>query len=365
MNGKTARIALLITFALGLFLQGCAKPGPVISYGPIFFPPPPDEPHIQYLTGIDDSSTIEPQQESGFKFFVTGNDQRKYVKKIGKPSGLYPHKGKLYVTSTSLGEVITIDFANQKVEFLKGNIGQGKLLKPVSVAIADNDLMYVVDTGRNAVLVFDASGEFIKKLKAPAENSRLVSVATHGGYVYLLDIKNNKIWVYDPKVDEPIQSFGSESQNMLDNLAIPYGITTDAAGFLYITNLGTGRVLKYDVDGNFLGGFGRIGNSSSEFSRPRGVAVDEVGDIFVADGGSQVVQVFNKDFRLLGFFGNPGLPAGSLNIPAGIAVSSDNLDYFQKMAAPGFKLKRVIFVANQASTVINSAISVYGMGEMQ
>ena len=356
--------ALLLLFVLGLFLQGCVKPQPVSTHGPIFFPPPPDAPRIQYLTGFNDSTAIEVQDTS-LKLVVTGTDKRTYIKKIGKPSGLFARKGKLYVTSTSLGEVVTIDFANKKMEFLKGNIGPGKLIKPVSVAVDDNDVMYVADTGRDAIFVFNAAGDFVKKLQAPAENSRLVAVATHGNYVYALDIKNSKIWVYDPKIAAPVRSFGSESENVADNLAIPYGMTIDQAGFIYVTNLGTSRVLKFDIDGNHLGGFGRMGKSSGEFARPRGIAVDDAKNIFVVDGGHQVVQVFNEEFRLLGFFGNPGLPAGSLNIPSGIAISSDNVDYFKKFAAPGFKLERIIFVANQSTTAINPSVSVYGMGEMK
>ena len=80
------------------------------------------------------------------------------------------------------------------------------------------------------------------------------------------------------------------------------------------------------------------------------------------DGGQQNVQVFNETGRILVFFGDPGLLRGSLNLPVGIAVTKDNLDYFQKMAAPGFVLEAVILVTNQYGA---EKVSVYGLGQMQ
>jgi hypothetical protein len=51
-----------------------------------------------------------------------------------------------------------------------------------------------------------------------------------------------------------------------------------------------------------------------------------------------------------------------MNLPTSIAVTRDNLEIFQKYAAPGFKLSHVIIVANQYG---NDKLAIYGLGKME
>jgi DNA-binding beta-propeller fold protein YncE len=143
-------------------------------------------------------------------------------------------------------------------------------------------------------------------------------------------------------------------------------MTVDPKGFIHVVNIGNGKVKEYDRDGNLRSTFGKLGDFPGEFTRPRGIAVDEEGQVFVVDAGHQVVQVFNDKHRILGDFGAPGLEAGSTNLPAGVAVSRDKdiVAFFQKYAAPKFKLFEVVFVTNQYSNAFNHALSVYGMGAL-
>jgi DNA-binding beta-propeller fold protein YncE len=365
---KKAKILLMAAMVLSFagLLHGCAKEVK-LDTGPVFWPSPPAEPHIQFLGGMSDSVDIEGKQ-TGFSLIVTGQEDPTFIKKIGKGSGITAHGGKLYVASTGFGQIVVIDIANRTFDYLKGNTGSGKLKKPVNTAIDDQGNIYVADTGRGQIVVFDAAGNYLRAFGNFAEDgstsSRVVDVAFFRNKLYALDNRAGLIRVLDPQSGRELNSFGQEEADERDNLSLPYAFTIDAQGIIYITNLLSGRVLKYDVDGNFLDGLGRLGQSFGEFARPRGVAVDSAGLLYVADAGFSNVQVFDKQKRLLGFFGTPGLPAGSLNLPAGIAVTTDNLEYFQKMAAPGFKLEQVIFVVNQYTSPINPVISVYGYGSM-
>ena len=143
---------------------------------------------------------------------------------------------------------------------------------------------------------------------------------------------------------------------------MPTNFALDRNGIIYVTNVGSGSVIKLDVDGHFLGSFGKLGDAFGEFTRPKGIAVDAQNRMFIVDGGNQNVQMFSENQRLIMFFGTPPLKNGALNLPTGIAVTTDHLDYFQKLAEPGFVVEQVIFVANQMG---NAKISIYGLGHKE
>jgi DNA-binding beta-propeller fold protein YncE len=188
-------------------------------------------------------------------------------------------------------------------------------------------------------------------------------VAVDGDSVYVLNIQKNRnqIEIFDRKSGKLVGSIGKTSAEK-EGLAIPTNFTLDSKGFLYTTNAGSGKVIKLDKDGHFLLSFGEMGDIVGKFARPKGIAVDHEDRIYVVDGGNQNVQIFNEKGRLLAFFGDPGLLRGSLNLPIGITVTRDNLDYYQKFAAPGFILEAAILVTNQYGA---EKITVYGLGQMQ
>jgi hypothetical protein len=82
----------------------------------------------------------------------------------------------------------------------------------------------------------------------------------------------------------------------------------------------------------------------------------------VVDAASQVVQLFNPEGRILMDFGNPKSGAGALELPAGIAIDYDDVDLFQKYAAPGFTLEHLVLVSSQLG---ERKINVYGFGHKQ
>lgn len=356
--GRLCRVLVSACFLLGL-VSGCAG-NKTANVETVFFPPPPDEPRIQYLTGISDSSDITGTQ-SNFSLVLTGAEKANVIRGLGKTFGITSHKGKIYIAATSSSQVIIIDFANKTFEYLKGAIkGPGVLKKPVSVALDDDGNLYVVDPGRKEVVVYNSAGDYVRTFGKENEKSKIVGIVAFGPDLYAIDNRSNEVKVFDRKTKELVTTFGKTEDEK--GLSLPSYINNDAEGNLYITNIGSGKINKYDRDGHWLSSFGKFGDSFGEFARPRGVAIDDTGQVYVVDAGHQNVQVFNKDSRILTFFGNPGLPAGSLNLPAGIAVTKDNLAYFQKYAAPGFRVENVIFVINQYG---KPSLSVYGFGKMQ
>ena len=340
-----------------LLLGGCAAQ--VVKKEPLFFPAPPNEPRIQFLTSISTSQDVE-DPKSSLLSFLGGDSGSNQARSIIRPYGVHYANGKLYVCDTQGTTTIAIiDFKKKSFEYLKENTGPGKLKKPVNFAVDKDGSLYVADTIKKSVLIYNPSGTYVGSIGGSQLDIKPVDVALDDEFIYVLDLKDSDIKLFDRKSREFVRSIGGHEDSTQEALALPTNFTIDDKGILYVTNLGDFTVKLYDRDGHFISKFGKLGDSFGEFARPKGVAVDKEGRIWVVDGAFQNVQVFDANHHLLVFFGDPPRPYGALNLPAGITVTSDGLDYFKKFAEPDFILEEVVFVANQMG---DSMISVYGLG---
>lgn len=348
-----------ILVLLALMLSACASQKK--AFAPVFFPPEPNPPRIQYLMGISESTDIEDEKSGGFSLIATGKNESEPKRSIVKPYGIASANSKIYVCDIGVGNLVIIDPKEKTFKYLKGNTNLGKLKKPANIAVDKEGNLYVADALRKEIVVYNASGDFLRAF-GKEENMKPSDVAVDGDVVYVLDIqkKNNEIKVFERESGRLISNFGKRADNT-EGVSIPTNFTLDDKGAIYVTNAGTGKLMKFDRDGHLLMSFGDFGDIVGMFTRPKGVAVDHEKRIYVVDGGNQNVQIFNEKGRILAVFGDPGLERGSLNLPVSVTVTKENLEYFQKLAAPGFTLEAVIMVTNQYG---QDKISVYGLGQM-
>ncbi len=140
-------------------------------------------------------------------------------------------------------------------------------------------------------------------------------------------------------------------------LNLPYGVTVDAAGNLYIADLGNRRVRKVTPAG-IIGTI--AGNDPDKLLSPRNVLVDDAGNLYISEFDGERIRRIGVDGSNtifagtggLGSDGDGGLPtAARLNAPAGMAIDKAGNFYF---ADSGNQRIRKI-AAGRISTVIGSA----------
>ncbi|HUA19236.1 MAG TPA: IPT/TIG domain-containing protein [Bryobacteraceae bacterium] len=126
----------------------------------------------------------------------------------------------------------------------------------------------------------------------------------------------------------------------------PYGLAVDAAGNLYIADLGNARVREITASGTIqtvAGGGGTppagIANggpaTSAQMLQPRNVAVDSTGSLYISDfGANRVYRVTGGTLVALAGTGDAGIAgdggpalAAQLNAPAGLAADSQGALY--------------------------------------
>jgi len=128
---------------------------------------------------------------------------------------------------------------------------------------------------------------------------------------------------------------GDEGDATLSHLNLPYGIAVDFNGNLYIADYGCNVIRKvstngiiYTVAGNGTCGFsGDNGPATNAcLNMPWGVSVDKDGNIYIADSGNHVIRKVSTNGIISTIAGSPG-STEILNFPTGVCVDLDGNVY--------------------------------------
>jgi len=309
------------------------------SAAPVFFPPAPAPPRLQYLTSFSGLKDIETQ--SSFDKFVAGE---KANLKLDKPYGVAVHDGKIYVCDTN-ASVFVFDLKAKTFGPMKGIAGPGKLMQPINISVDADGIKYVADPVRGQVVAYDRNDDYLKAYGIPGD-WRPVDAAAFEDRLYVVDTANHVVAIFDKASGEPIKTIGGAGEPG-ERLERPTNLSFDAEGSLYVTDISRFQVVKFDRDGHFKAAIGKPGDNLGHFARPKGTAVDREGRLYAVDASFNNVQIFNKDGRLLMFFGEAGEDEGHFLLPAKVTIDYDDIAYFQKWVKPDFQVDYLVFVTSQ------------------
>ncbi len=334
-------------------MSGCATAKVSPKAEPIFYPPSPEEPRVQYLTSISSSQDVEGDP-GAFAKFIVGDEP---LKVITKPYGITLHQNKLYVCDTVINTLEIIDLQAKTFEYFQPEKA-GQLVDPINVDVASDGTMYVADARRGQVLVFDAAGKFKAAIGEKGE-LKPTDIALSKDRILICDLKSKAVRVYAAQDRGFLYAIPkAEDEDQTRGMFSPTNIDMDADGNIYVTDTGAFNVKKYSPEGALLQTFGLQGDTPGSFARPKGVAVDKEGRIYVVDAAFENVQMFGPDGKLLMFFPEQRDEA-RLTLPAGILIDYDHLSYFQEYVDESFELEYLIFVSSQYG---DRKISVFGFG---
>lgn len=349
------RILLLSLFAVVVAaLAGCGAPQRKPEEQ-VFFPPAPELPRIKYLAYFTSEKDLSPHQ-SAFDRFVVGEARDL---RLDKPYGVAIHDGKIYVCDTN-STVLVFDLEKRKLAPLRGAQGLGKLIQPLNISIDKEGNKYVTDPIRGQVVIFDKDDMYRSSFGEPGK-WKPVDAVVYEGLLYVADIKNNVVKVFDKRTGDLVREIGNRGEPK-EVLGLPTNLAFDSQGYLYVSDAGRFQIVKYDRDGHFSGTIGKLGSNPNFFARPRGITVDRKDRLYAVDAAFNNVQIFDKDGHLLLFFGKGGIGPGDLYVAAQVAVDYDNVKYFQKYADPDFEIENIIIVTSQFERRL---VNVYAMGKLK
>lgn len=201
--------------------------------------------------------------------------------------------------------------------------GNGQFSDPRGIAISPNGTIWVSDSARKNVQAFNSGGQFIRKVTFNGFVEPYALAVSSGGTVFLADPGAHKLFRF--------QESGAEVSALNPgggpNLVTPVGIAIDATGRIFVVDNATNKVSIVNQSGELIWQFGSEGTGNVQFKAPVGIAVAPSGHVLVADAGNNRVQVFQPTGSYLRQFGSGGAGNDQLNEPRGLAVGPGNVAY--------------------------------------
>jgi len=199
-------------------------------------------------------------------------------------------------------------------------------LGPVAAVAADSsDRIYVFHRGKQPILVFDRDGKFVRSW-----GDGLVKTA-HGlrvdrdNNVWITDIGSHLVTKFDPE-GKVLLTLGQKDRpgDGPDQFNKPTDVAVAASGEIYVSDgYGNSRVVKFSKEGKYLKEWGKKGTGEGEFNLPHVVFLDTGGRVHVGDRENNRVQIFDPDGKFLGQWKDTGAPFGLFLTPGGRALIAD------------------------------------------
>lgn len=320
---STSKLALMACIPL-LFFASCAtrKSETAPPATSLVWPAPPETPRITYSKSIHQPGDLGAKT-SGFNRFanwITGAEKGR--EQLVKPFGVALDEfDNLCLTDTGANVVCFFDRAKKK--WMRWNkIEKFRFRSPVAVA-KKNGVFYVVDSSLAAIVAFNENGKLIFQITAHLERPSGIVVLNE--QLFVTDSQRHQIVVFDLRGNF-VTEFGKRGTQP-GEFNFPTHIATDGEGNLLVTDSMNGRVQRLGRDGNFINEIGSIGNATGHFSRPKGVAVDSFGHVYAIDALFDNIQIFDRDGKFLLNLGESGAKPGEFWLPNGIAISKQNEIY--------------------------------------
>ena len=256
-----------------------------------------------------------------------------------KGSGPGQFLGAIGIAVSQDGRVYVSDYGNNRIQVFTdegiyqyewGGIGNadGRMQGPEGIAISPSGEVYVNDLDNHRIQKFSASGQFLGKYTFPdTESCELAGIAVSSlGEIYAADAGPHRRMSRFTSLDQVPLYWGGPGTPP-GGFTYPFGVAVGPDQTVYVTDLETQTIQRFDHDGHFLQSWGGYGDGDGSFLAPGGIAINRDNSVWVADYTKHCIQVFDNDGNFRARWGSFGSEAGYFNRPIGLAFDSQGQLY--------------------------------------
>ena len=338
---------LLLPLMLLVLLAGCAGPQPIrgrLHYGmddapegkQLMWPAAPEVPRFLYTGTLTGERNFRPDDAAagGLKAFgrwIAGlDDKAPQPVVLQRPSAVVgDDNGRLYVSDTSRQAVFVFDEKAGELQVWERAQGLASFVAPSGLAVAPGRL-FVADAELGAVFALDARGEpagVIGRgvLKRPTGLAR----DAKRGLLFVADTQAHDIKVFtDAGLLVRVIGERGDGDGQF-NFPTHLAYVNDE---LYVTDTLNNRVQVFSAEGEVLNRqFGTRGLVIGNLVRPKGVAVDSEGNVYIVESYFDSLLVFSSHGEFLLPIGGTGTATGRFYLPAGVWIDARNRVFIADM----------------------------------
>jgi len=239
---------------------------------------------------------------NGNSFRIAGGPNRR----LRLPNGIAVDAAdNIYIVDSERGLVLVYDADGKFLRYI-GKRGDETLFHyPTAIAIdRKSGRLFLLDSPRHVLFVLDLEGNILKRVGRPRPHAigtvsgdtilmdldNPTEIAIGNNELVVVDSANSRIHVLDLQC-QPVAQFSISATPDPPNID-EVGLGVDLTGKIYVSTARDSHIRIYGRDGSLLGSFGQTGTEIGEFNSPAGLWIDGTNRLYVADTNNGRVQVF-------------------------------------------------------------------------
>ena len=334
-------IAALLPVLAALLLAACASSGAVrgeMHFGMddapegkrLLWPQPPETPRFLYAGTLTGEQNFRRADAAGsglraFGRWLVGLDGRGEAPLVlQRPSAVVGDEaGRLFVSDTSRQAVFVFDGAAGELRLWQRADATLNFVAPSGLALGDGGELFVADAELGFVARLDARGEPLAAVgRGRLQRPTGVARDAARGELYVADTMAHDVKVFD-RAGALLRVIGRRGSgdgefNFPTHLAF-------AQGELFVTDTLNSRVQVFAAGAATPSRrFGARGLYLGNLVRPKGVGVDGEGNVYVVESYHDSLLVFSGQGEFLLPIGGTGTSTGRFYLPSGVWVDAKN-----------------------------------------
>jgi tripartite motif-containing protein 71 len=214
------------------------------------------------------------------------------------PRGLWIDQtnGNIFMNNTRGANIKRYDSnGNYLGQFGSEGSGTGQYFYARGIVGATNRL-YIPDSGNLRFVATDRSGNVVWTRPCGTRGSSFVllgctsATVDASGNVYTAGVVDNALYKFSPTgtlIWKRIYARGA-GQGQLNQ---PYGVAVRGS-LLYVSDMGNNRISVFDLNGTFQGTFGSAGAGNGQLRKPMAITIDSAGRIYVCENTGERISVW-------------------------------------------------------------------------